>query len=414
MLRRPLKERFDWRELAEELGFKFHTLYGEAYWDETAYYQFSLKQIEEDLEAPTEEVHQLCLDAVQQVLNDDELLRKFAIPEAHWDFIKKSWDNGDPSLYSRLDLCYDGTSPAKLYENNADTPTSVYETGFWQWLWLEDRVNQRLLSYKSDQFNSLQEKLVSRFQDLAYITPGRYLHFACCKDSEEDRGTVQYLQDCAHEAGIKTKFIYMEDIGIADKAALLNNYSSPRQNDTNSLESSFFTDLEGQEINWLFKLYPWEFIFEEEYGKFILDKNIRFIEPPWKAILSNKALLPLLWKLHPGHPNLLPAFFEGELQSMTSDDPAQRNGLIKKPLFSREGANISLIQNQAEVMTTDGPYGAEGYIYQAYHPTPRFGQNHTLVGSWLVNDQAAGISIREDSQLITQDMSRFLPHIILD
>jgi glutathionylspermidine synthase len=43
-----------------------------------------------------------------------------------------------------------------------------------------------------------------------------------------------------------------------------------------------------------------------------------------------------------------------------------------------------------------------------------FAGNHTVIGSWLVNDRAAGISIREDHSPITQDMSRFLPHIILD
>ncbi|MDG2679326.1 glutathionylspermidine synthase family protein, partial [Vibrio parahaemolyticus] len=52
-------------------------------------------------------------------------------------------------------------------------------------------------------------------------------------------------------------------------------------------------------------------------------------------------------------------------------------------------------------------------IVQKYHPLPKFGQNHTLIGSWLVNDRAAGISIREDSSLVTQDMARYIPHVIL-
>ena len=388
MLRLPINERPNWQTKADEFGFKFHTMYGEQYWDESAYYQFTLQQIEQDIEAPTEDIHQMCLAVVDKVIQDDQLMKRFCIPEHKWDFIRDSRMNGDPSLYSRLDFAYSGKGPAKLYENNADTPTSVYETGFWQWLWLQDNVDSRLLNKRSDQFNSLQEKLVNRFSDIQFLTPDRVLHFACCKDTEEDRGTVQYLEDCANAASIATKFVYVEDIG--------------RDADGN------FTDLDDQVINWMFKLYPWEFMFEEEFGTYLGKNNIRWLEPPWKSILSNKALLPMLWKMFPNHPNLLPSFFEDELH-LAKD----HTSLVKKPIFSREGANISIINNQSEIVTSDGPYGSEGFIYQATHMLPKFEQNHTLIGSWLVDDQAAGISLREDSGPITQDMSRFLPHIIL-
>jgi glutathionylspermidine synthase len=398
MLRLPIKERNGWQTKAEEFGFKFHTMYGDQYWDESAYYQFTLKQIEQDLEAPTQEIHQMCLAVVDKVINDDTLMTKFCIPQSHWEFIRQSWLNGDPSLYSRLDFAYSGDGPAKLYENNADTPTSVYETGFWQWLWLQDNVDERILDKRSDQFNSLQEKLVNRFADLQFLTPDRQLHFACCKGTDEDRGTVQYLEDCATAAGITAKFVYIEDIG--------------RDKDGN------FTDLDDQVISWMFKLYPWEFMMQEEFGELLGTNNIRWIEPPWKSIISNKALLPMLWKLFPDHPNLLPAFFEDEL------DQAQGiERLVKKPIFSREGANISFLINKngtfvpeqtaQENTVSDGPYGEEGYIYQEAHMLPQYGKNHTLIGSWLVDDQAAGISMREDSGPITQDMSRFIPHIIL-
>lgn len=388
MLRMPITERNDWVQRANEFGFKFHTMYGEKYWDESAYYQFNLKQIEQDLEAPTEEIHQMCLQLVEKVLADDDLMRRFCIPEEHWEFVRRSWENGDPSLYSRLDFAYDGKSPAKLYENNADTPTSIYETGFWQWLWLEDNVNKGLLPKQADQFNSLQEKLVNQFKDLKTLTPGRVLHFACCKDSEEDRGTVQYLEDCANEADIETKFVFMEDIGCDAEGE--------------------FTDLDEHVITWMFKLYPWEFMFREEFGHLLGENNVRWIEPPWKAILSNKALLPLLWQMFEGHPNLLPAFFEDEIEK-TKDYPS----LVRKPIFSREGANITITHHDSDVAHSEGPYGEEGYIYQATHLLPKFGEHYTLIGSWIVDSDAAGISIREDSGPITQDMSRYLPHVIV-
>lgn len=392
MLRLDIAERPDWMQRAREFGFHFHTMYGERYWDESACYQFNLRQIEEDLEAPTEELHGMCLEVVEQVVHDDELLQRFAIPESHWELVRDSWQRREPSLYSRLDLAYDGRSAAKLYENNADTPTSLYETGFWQWLWLEDQVDRGLLPRRSDQFNSLQEKLVRRFGELLQYqrqqNASPVLHVSCCKDTIEDRGTVQYLQDCAEEAGIETRFVYIEDIGRDANGRL--------------------TDLDDYIIEWWFKLYPWEFMMGEAYGSLLSHRNTRFLEPAWKAILSNKALLPMLWRRFPNHPNLLPAWFEDELHKADTS-----HALIKKPLFSREGANISLIRDRNETGLSDGPYGEEGFIYQQAHMLPRFGDNYCLIGSWLINNQAAGIAIREDAGPITQDMSRFLPHYIV-
>ncbi len=388
MLRIPIKERLNWEAKAAEFGFKFHTMYGQRYWDESAYYQFTLEQIEKDIEAPTVEIHQMCLDVVEKVVADEALMHKFCIPREHWDLVRQSWLNADASLYSRLDFAYSGSGPAKLYENNADTPTSVYETGFWQWLWLQDNVDSGALPRASDQFNSLQEKLINRFKDLKFLTPGHELHIACCKDTEEDRATVQYIEDCAKAADITTRFVFVEDIGRDHEGR--------------------FTDLNDQVISWIFKLYPWEFMFCEEFGEFLTGQTTLWIEPPWKSILSNKALLPLLWRLFPDHPNLLPAYFEDELSSAHD-----LKRVVKKPIFSREGANITILNNANEVCRSEGPYGQEGFIYQSAHFLPKFGDSYTLVGSWLVDNEAAGMSIREDSGLITQDMSRYLPHIIL-
>ena len=387
MRRIACKERPHWQQQADEFGFKFHTMYGEPYWDENAYYTFTLKQIEDDIEAPTEALHQMCLAAVDKVVRDDFWMSQFKIPASQWDFIARSWQQREPSLYSRFDLAYTGNGPAKLLENNADTPTSLYETGFWQWLWLEDKIASGELPTNTDQFNSLQDKLVNWFSAYQQKTGIRDMHFACCKDTDEDRGTVQYLEDCAKAAGIKSQFVFIEDIGLG--------------------EHGHFTDLDDHVIETAFKLYPWEFMLTEDYGQYLAKANVNWIEPPWKTILSNKALMPLLWTMFPNHPNLLPAFFDSDPKKSELKD------YVKKPFFSREGANISIIKDGQTLVDSDGPYGEEGFIYQAYSPLPAFDDNITLIGSWLVDDKAAGMAIREDKALITQDLSRFLPHVIL-
>ncbi|EQC00641.1 glutathionylspermidine synthase family protein [Photorhabdus temperata] len=386
MKRIAITERPDWREKATEYGFNFHTMHGEPYWCEDAYYQFSLAQIEE-IENTTAELHQMCLQVVEKVVDSEELLTKFQIPKHCWDFVRSSWITSQPSLYSRLDLAYDGKSPAKLLENNADTPTSLYESAFFQWIWLEDQMNAGLLPAHADQFNSMQEQLIERFAQLRDEHGFGLLHMVCCQDTQEDRGTIQYLQDCALEAGVPTEFLFIEEIGLGEKGQ--------------------FTDLQDQVISNLFKLYPWEMMFREIFATKLEDAGVRWLEPAWKSIISNKALLPMLWKMFPNHPNLLPAYF-------ANDNHPAMDSYVIKPLFSREGANIRIIENGKEIASADGPYGKEGMIIQQFHTLPKFGDSYTLIGSWLVNDQPCGIGLREDRELITQDLSRFYPHIILD
>lgn len=383
MKRIEIVERHDWQDKAEQLGFIFHTMYGEKYWDESACYSFSLDQVENDIEDPTAELYAMCLDTVDRAVRSEELLAKLMIPRNMWDMVATSWHAGDPSLYGRFDLSYSGNGPAKMLEFNADTPTSLYESAYFQWLWLEDQIHAGVFDEKTDQYNSIQEKLIDRFEQL--FEPGNNIHFASCKGTEEDRQTVKYLEDCAVQAGHTPLFTYVEDIGV-DKEGR-------------------FADHKGQLIQTLFKLYPWEDMVRESYAKFLQPSDVFFIEPPWKAILSNKAFLPLIWMFNEGHPNLLPAFFD-------QDGLEIGQSYVRKPIFSREGANVSIVKDGTVIDNADGEYGEEGFIYQVFHALPKFNDNYTVIGSWIVGDKPAGMAIREDKSLITKDTSRFIPHLI--
>jgi len=390
MKRISVAERANWRAYAEEVGFNFHTFDGEPYWDETAYYQFSLQQIEDDLEAPTEELHQMTMDMVGDITRSEEMLTQLNIPRDYWSYIWNSWNKGEPHLYGRFDLVYDGTGPAKLLELNYDTPTSLFETGFFQWSWLEDQIKNGVLPAHADQFNSLHDKIEQAFAEIALPQP---FYFASVRENIEDKGTVNYLMDIAAQAGIDVRYIALENIGE------LNGQ---------------FVDENDEEIRGLFKLYPWEFMVHEDFGKIVTTSNTQIIEPAWKMLLSNKGILPLLWKRYPNHPNLLPAYFE-----TATSDPLSA-GWVRKPLFSREGANVDLITADGEKVSAKGPYADGNYVRQQLHALPKYRDEYrnadtfAMLGSWIVGDSAAGICIREDETLITKDTSRFLPHIILD
>ena len=385
MRRIACPERDDWQTTAEKCGFDFHTIDGERYWDERAYYAFTLDEIERQIEEPTGEIDAMCLELVSLAIDDEDYLRRLKIPEAFWPLISESWHRDETSLYGRLDLRFDGRGPAKLLEYNADTPTSIFEAAVFQWTWLEQAIERHIIPRHADQFNSIHERLIEAWKK---VGEGRGLHLAGATENAEDAGTLAYLEDTARQAGLETTSIDIEDIGWRDDGS--------------------FVDPDDREIELAFKLYPWEWMFQDAFGKRLAKAPTRWIEPPWKAILSNKGILPLLWEMFPDHPNLLPAYFE--------DDPkAARLGtsFVRKPLYSREGANVALIRDGITVVEQQGPYGAEGFIRQAFAPLPNFSGQYPVLGSWLIDHTACGLSIREDENPITGNTSRFLPHAIL-
>jgi glutathionylspermidine synthase len=201
MQRIPVAQRPDLARAATEHGLEFHEGKGITGWDESAYYQFSSAQIEEDLDGPAEEVEGLCFQVVERAVNDETVLRRLGIPENFWDYVANSWRQGEKNLYGRMDLSYDGKGPAKLLEYNADTPTALYETAVFQWEWLEQATAQGLIPGGCDQFNDLHEAIV---QTIAHLGIDGLAHFACNQDIEDDRGTLEYLEECAREAGLET------------------------------------------------------------------------------------------------------------------------------------------------------------------------------------------------------------------
>jgi glutathionylspermidine synthase len=385
MQRLACPERDDWRLTAEATGFVFHSIGGERYWDERAFYAFTLDEIERLIELPTAEIDAMCIELVAEAIDDEEYLRRLKIPEAFWPLISESWHRDEASLYGRIDLSFDGSGPAKLLEYNADTPTSIFEAAVFQWSWLEQAIERRLIPVHADQYNSIHERLIETWPKLG---EGGHLHLTGTTDNAEDAGTLAYLEDTARQAGLSTTLIDIAEIGWR--------------------ENGGFVDLDDRPMQLVFKLYPWEWMFHDAFGNRLAKAPTRWIEPPWKAVLSNKGILPLLWEMFPGHPNLLPAFFE--------DDPNAASlgaSFVRKPLYSREGANVALVRDGLTVVEQEGPYGSEGFIRQALAPLPDFSKQYPVVGSWVIDHTPCGLSIREDENPITGNTSRFLPHAIL-
>lgn len=385
-----------WRARVESAGLPHHTAAdGAPYWDESASYVFTAAEVDV-LEAATNDLHRLCLAAVAHVVAERRW-EELAIPPAAAALAERSWRGAarglgaapgaapEPTLYGRFDLAYDGASPPRLLEYNADTPTALVEAAVAQWYWLQD------VEPAGDQFNSIHERLVAAWPGVAAGAGTRAapngsaappVHFAS-SDDVEDAATVAYLRDTAEQAGVGARQLLVADVG----------WDAARRR---------FVDLDDAPIDVLFKLYPWEWMVREAFAAHLLDAApaTRWLEPPWKMVLSNKGILAILWELFPGHPNLLPAYF----------DPRGLEAYARKPLYSREGANVSLVAFGGELARSGGSYGAEGHVYQALAPLSRYDGRTPVLGSWVVAGESAGIGVREDDGPITTNLSRFVPH----
>ena len=380
MRRIPCRPRTEWQLEVEALGLTWHThADGTPYWNESACYVFSAAQIDE-LEAATNDLHQLCVQAVAHVI-DHNRFAELGIPPAAVPLIQRSWREKAPSLYGRFDLAYDGTHPPKMLEYNADTPTSLLEAAVIQWYWLESERPG------ADQFNSLWEAVVARWTTLKaarFLGDGPLCMAYSGGEFDEDHMTVTcMMQETAKEAGIPSQALPIKEIGWNTVRGFVGPGDQP--------------------LRTVFKLFPWEWMWSDPFGVHLTEayEATRWIEPPWKLVLSSKGILALLWELFPDHPNLLPTYVHR---------PDSLRDYVRKPFFSREGANVAIVQGGQTLQESPGTYASDQCVYQAYSPLPDFDGHHPVLGSWIIGNEAHGLGIRESSGLITDNLSQFVPH----
>lgn len=388
MERIGIEPRPDFRHLVEAQGMLYSATRLDdgtevPYWYENAYYRFSLAEIDH-LEEVTRELHEMCVAAARHVLDRGDL-RAFSLPEEARGYLRATLD--EPSLYGRFDFAWGGEhgdiADVKLLEYNADTPTTLIEASMIQWYWLRDRFPHR------DQWNSLHERLVRAWQRMRPRLRSDIVHFAHVggTDFDEEWLTSSYLRDTAAEAGLTTIGLEVADIGWHDGARR-------------------FVDLDERVVDTMFVLYPWEDMLSEPFGANVVEHPAActFLEPAWKVVLSNKAILATLWELYPGHPNLLPAYL---------DSPRDLASYVAKPLHGREGDSVRIVTPQSEYVHPTTDYdGSEGWCFQEYVPLPNLDGNQVVLGSWIVDGKPAGLGIRESDGPVTDFYARFVPHIV--
>jgi glutathionylspermidine synthase len=386
----------------------------EVYWPDDRYYSFTSEEIEL-LEKATEDVYAMCCEAADYLIDHPEIITdKMAVPKFALEEISKSWKRKPAwgSIYGRFDVCFGGLDHPeprlrvpKFYEFNADTPTTLIEAASIQWLWLEQT------GHGNDQLNSLTERIIDAWrrnmslieQELGFRPT---VHFTLTKadPTGEDAMTTIYLMDLCRQAGFQIKCLYVEQIRLSHDGR--------------------FYDQNGQHIDVIFKLYPWEWMVEQEFGEACFKDMGKvgqekggtiWIEAPYKMLWSSKALFAILWDLFKDDPRsqwLLPTYFENQA-------PTSLTHYARKPIFSREGADIHLYTDDKPLVDSKtGFYGREGHIIQELALLPEFKDEGTsfypVLGLWVIDGEVGGMGIREDKTPITRNASNFIPHSISD
>ncbi|MCD0165850.1 glutathionylspermidine synthase family protein [Deinococcus sp. 12RED42] len=385
MIRRTLSPRPDWEARLREVGFTWFAPTPEhpvPYWSEDGYYAFTPAQIGH-IRAASQELTTLVLEATGHAIERGRLA-ELGIPAFLHSAVRDSWERDDPTVYMRLDLAYDGQGGVKLLEVNAQTPTSLLEAAVSQWQWLEDQQARGELPAGATQWNTIHEGLTEQWAHLKAARGLTEVAFSSAR-VEEDAATVTYLRELAGAAGLRTSFIFTEDLGTsATEAYLLDTWSLPLR-----------------QLMWL---WPFEFAWESRDSAFLASTGTRFIEPLWKAVTGSKGLLALLHELNPGHPHLLPA---------TLTPGALGPDVVRKPLFSREGQNVQLPGQPS----TPGDYGDLPVVEQAYTELPTAqapdGPRYPVLGVWVAGDEVCGLGIREGRSRVTDNRATFAPHVVL-
>ncbi|OPA82097.1 glutathionylspermidine synthase family protein [Campylobacter pinnipediorum] len=381
-------------EFLEQIGFTWHTDE-----DNTSYVSDEIIQVEKyEAEAyyqASNELYDMFVSAAEYII-ENNLFHEVGIPFNLVELVKQSWENDVHwHLYGRFDLAggLDG-KPIKLIEFNADTPTAVFETAIIQWAMLKfNKMDEDL------QFNDLYAGLVENFKRLVTLSEdtsefdkfyeGWKILFSSIAGSIEDENTTKLLKNAATEAGFQTEFAYVDEVEFSDEDGILKDDES---------------------YEYWFKLIPWEDIAIQEGELALILKNILqnqkaiVLNPAYTLLFQSKGILKILWDLYPNHPLLL----------QTSDKPLEGKKCVKKPIFGREGANVSIIEANGEISSKNGgEYDESKAIYQEFYEFNKDEKGNNYQAGVFFAYEGCALGYRKGGDILN-NTSKFVGHFIKD
>lgn len=373
-------ENFKKRENYEKylLDDNFNFWDDENYWIEDEALILTYKEAS-DLVKASKEFHEMSKDLIEDIIKKGDYY-KFETSSylLNIEEIEKSWNDKSFSLFGRLDIGFKNGVP-KILEYNADTPVTYMECSQIQERWYQDKKG----SY--EQFNSMKNEMLKRWDFFKKNNPNAFIHLMCNQNYIEEVDSANYMLALINQIGLSGKVIESENFFLEDNGDMF--------------------DKDNQKIEHLYKIIPWDFFWQENWGH-LIGKKVNVIEPAWKALMNDKILFAYLWEKHPNHPYLLETVLE--INSLNS---STKNFVIK-PIDGKQGNNIKMFKDNALTSFTTGFYGASPMIYQERADDIKFGNHYYGVSSWIVGDTPVAFGARRDLLEIITNNSSFLSHLI--
>ena len=386
----------DWLDINDPVEHAYVQAYGHKLLNSDQYQYFTIsKSAEQELIRATNELHIMYLHATDKVLKDDDLLRRFDIPEILWPRLRRSWQKRRyQAITGRLDFCMDERG-LKVYEYNSDSASCHIEAG----LILQKWAAQGGLKKGDDPGKRLLELLADSWR---HSDAQPFVHLMQDDDPEETCHAL-FMQKALSLARFDSKILCGLDGLHWDKRGQL-------------------IDDEGRQVRCVWKTWAWETVLEQLRQELespsvalpvrtghpenkvrlvdvLLHPEVTVFEPLWTAVTSNKAILPVLGSLFPNHRYLLESTFE-------LTDELIQNGYAIKPVAGRRGSNIQLVNHEDQtVAKTVGKFVEQEGIYQQLWCLPEVAGERVQICTFTVGGHYGGACLRSDRSLVIKGES---------
>lgn len=292
-----------------------------------------------------------------------------------------------PHMLGRFDFA-GGTNgvPIKLLEFNADTPFSIFEVSTVQYALAKFHG----LNPDERQYNRLFEELQNFFAYLAAQIKNPSVLFTNAADGEDDLNTQLLMEAAAHV--LPGDYAHWTDVCIDGQRG--------------------FCTVNGEYIravyNVIVKMVPWDLLCIEDVHmarsicKTMTEHpEIVVCNPPYSAIYQSKGLLKIMYDLFPDSPYLLKTSFE-----------TLSGAHVRKPIWGREGNNITLYDKGAAPLSTPGFYADQKMIWQEKAEFATHEDKYYQAGVFISMDTPCGLGFRRSSSKIITTDDDLCGHIV--
>jgi glutathionylspermidine synthase len=350
----------------------------------------------------TEQLHKLFHKATQEILKYPSFHSRFNISRRNWEMIKNDFERTKHQYYyGRMDLGFnEDFSQIKIFEYNTGLCGDIYDTTYLQEGAFSHFVENNPF-YNDNNVKTIPSgkdlilNLGLRWETLLQNCKNKTIYFIYSHGDKEELLVLNCFFRALELRGIKYKLCS-------------DNHCCLRQSN-----GKLYDGQTGEEVDLVYKTHPWFNIFSKlknkdckcgNFYKFCLNKSSKIVEPMWKTVMGNKALLPFIYEMNKNNPYLIPSSYNINDPCFGDDEFVMEKGLVGR------GSMMTKVVQRDKIKSTNPNYKV---IYQKIFKGNRIKDNYYIMGSWIVGEKYSGCFIKKSPQIINEYNCSVVPVRIL-